>query len=53
MVVKAEDEYRHAAPDEHSAGLFGDTLWVSVVDSEANIFGINHFHLTNKGKYFH
>jgi hypothetical protein len=49
MVVKAEDEYRHTAPEEHSLGLFGDTLWVSVVDREANIFGINHFHLTNKG----
>ncbi|MDP6376536.1 MAG: hypothetical protein QF515_17520 [Pseudomonadales bacterium] len=49
MVVKVEDEYRHAAPEEHSVGLWGDTLWVSVVDREANIFGINHFHLTNKG----
>ncbi|MBQ60736.1 MAG: hypothetical protein CMQ19_01545 [Gammaproteobacteria bacterium] len=49
MAVKAEDEYRHAAPAEHSAGLWGDTLWVSVVDREASIFGINHFHLTNKG----
>ncbi|MBQ75355.1 MAG: hypothetical protein CMQ20_10095 [Gammaproteobacteria bacterium] len=49
MVVKAEDEYRHAAPEDHSAGFWGDTLWVSVVDREANIFGINHFTLTNKG----
>jgi hypothetical protein len=49
MTTKAEDEYRHAAPDEVKDGLWGDTLWVSVVDREANIFGINHFHLTNKG----
>ena len=25
------------------------TLWVSVVDRNANIFGINHFHLTHRG----
>ncbi|MBQ73737.1 MAG: hypothetical protein CMQ20_01790 [Gammaproteobacteria bacterium] len=49
MVVKAEDEYRHEAPEDMSAGFWGDTLWVSVVDREANIFGINHFTLTNKG----
>jgi len=45
----ANDEYRHAPPEGAEAGLWGDTLWVSVVDREANIFGINHFHLTNKG----
>lgn len=44
-----EDEYRHAVPDPLTKGLWGDTFWVSVVDREANIFGINHFHLTNKG----
>ena len=44
-----EDEYRHAPAPEQAAGLFGDTLWVSVVDRDANIFGINHIHLTNKG----
>jgi|TARA_Y100000294_G_C8536475_1_gene329276 hypothetical protein len=56
MTVTAEDEYRHAVPEEMEdapielvPGLYGDTLWVSVVDREANIFGINHFHLTNKG----
>lgn len=48
-MTTAKDEYRHPAPEGHSAGLWGDTLWVSVVDREANIFGINHFHLTNKG----
>jgi hypothetical protein len=48
-MMKAEDEYRHPVPEELKEGLWGDTLWVSVVDREANIFGINHFHLTNKG----
>ena len=56
MTVLADDEYRHPVPEEYKdapielvPGLWGDTLWVSVVDREANIFGINHFHLTNKG----
>jgi hypothetical protein len=55
-MTTAEDEYRHPVPEEYAdapieltPGLWGDTLWVSVVDREANIFGINHFHLTNKG----
>lgn len=48
-MVRPEDEYRHACPPEIASGLWGDTLWVSVVDPKANIFGINHFHLTNKG----
>lgn len=43
------DEGRHAPVPGAEAGLWGDTLWVSVVDFEANIFGVNHFHLTNKG----
>jgi hypothetical protein len=48
--LTAEDEFRHPlrkdAPDNV---LFGDSLWVSVVDPESNIHGVNHFHLTNKG----
>jgi hypothetical protein len=48
-MIRAEDEFRHACPAEISTELWGDTLWVSVVDPKANIFGINHFHLTNKG----
>ena len=48
-MTTAQDEFRHAPPPEQAHLLFGDTLWVSVVDREANIFGINHFHLTNKG----
>lgn len=48
-MVTSNDEFRHSPPSEFSHLLFGDTLWVSVVDREANIFGINHIHLTNKG----
>jgi len=48
-MINAQDEYRHAAPPEVSHGLWGDTLWISVVDRAANIFGIIHFHLTNRG----
>ncbi len=45
-----DDEYRHALKKGDNAKvLFGDTLWVSVVDPEANIHGVNHFHLSNRG----
>jgi len=47
--LKPEDEHRHATPVGAEKHLFGDTLWVSVVDPHANIFGVNHFHLTNCG----
>jgi hypothetical protein len=49
MTMKDEDEYRHPSPKPGSKRLWGDTLWVSTVDPVANIFGINHFHLTNQG----
>jgi hypothetical protein len=42
------DEGRHATPDG-AGGLFGDTLWVSVCDPAANIFGVNHLYLSNQG----
>lgn len=49
-MVNPEDEYLHAEPQAASPfTLWGDTLWVSVVDPKANVFGINHFHLTTKG----
>ncbi len=48
-MVKVEDEFRHPAPKEVAHELWGDTLWVSVVDRPTNLFGILHFHLTNKG----
>ncbi|MBL3668085.1 hypothetical protein JL475_19225 [Streptomyces sp. M2CJ-2] len=42
------DEGTHLCPPGFD-GLWGDTFWVSVVDPEANVHGVNHFHLTNKG----
>lgn len=48
-MIETKDEYRHAAPQGAESGLWGDTLWLSVVDRKANIFGIIHLHLTNKG----
>jgi hypothetical protein len=48
-MISAQDEYRHAAPAGLEHGLWGDTLWLSVVDRPANVFGIIHFHLTNRG----
>ena len=48
--LKPEDEFRHAPPKEApSSILYGDTLWVSVVDPEAKIHGVNHFALSNNG----
>ena len=44
-----EDEYRHARPSGSGDLLYGDTLWVSVVDPAAGIHGVIHFHLTNNG----
>ncbi len=49
MPMKDEDEYRHPSPNPDPNELWGDTIWVSTVDREASVFGINHFHLTNKG----
>ena len=47
--LKPEDEFRHSPKKGAENLLYGDTLWVSVVDPEAGIHGVNHFHLTNKG----
>jgi hypothetical protein len=43
------DEYRHARPKGAEKLLYGDTIWVSVVDPAAGIHGVIHFHLTNNG----
>lgn len=47
--LSAADEARHQPPDGIEDRLYGDTLWLSVVDPEAKVFGVNHIHLTNKG----
>ncbi|MBQ61180.1 MAG: hypothetical protein CMQ19_03795 [Gammaproteobacteria bacterium] len=49
MPMKDEDEFRHPSPNPDLGKLWGDTLWVSTVDPAANIFGINHFHLSDQG----
>ena len=43
------DEYRHSKPKGAEGLLYGDTLWVSVVDPAAGVHGVIHFHLTNNG----
>ena len=43
------DEYRHPKPKGAEDLLYGDTLWVSVVDPAAGIHGVIHSHLTNNG----
>jgi len=48
--LRLEDEFRHPLiGGDGDKVLFGDTLWMSVVDTAANIHGVNHFHLSNKG----
>ena len=47
--LTVEDEYRHAKPEAAGDTLYGDTLWVSVVDPAAGVHGVIHFHLTNNG----
>jgi hypothetical protein len=48
MAIAPEDEYLHPAP-EGTVGLWSDNLWFSICDREADIFGVNHIHATNKG----
>ena len=48
MTISDNDEYLHSAP-EGTEGLWSDNLWFSFVDREADIHGINHMHVTNKG----
>jgi hypothetical protein len=43
------DEYRHTKPRGAEDLLYGDTLWISVVDPAAGIHGVVHSHLTNNG----
>ena len=47
--LQDSDEFRHPLRNAPDNVLFGDTLWVSVVDPEAGIHGVCHWHLSNKG----
>jgi hypothetical protein len=48
MTVVPDDEYLHPAPADIE-GLWSDNLWFSICDREADVFGVNHIHATNKG----
>lgn len=41
MPLTEDDEFLHPPP-EGSSGLWSDNFWFSVVDREADVFGINH-----------
>lgn len=43
MALTADDEYLHRPPPAGD-GLWSDNFWFSVVDREADVFGINHIH---------
>jgi len=47
--LTVQDEYRHPKAKGAEDLLYGDTLWMSVVDPAAGVHGVIHFHLTNNG----
>jgi hypothetical protein len=43
-------EFPHPPPSEGPAPVcWGDTMWVSLIDPDAGIYGANHIYLTNRG----
>jgi hypothetical protein len=48
VTVSPDDEYLHATGHE-TEGLWSDNIWFSICDREADVFGVNHIHATNKG----
>jgi hypothetical protein len=50
VALSTADEYLHAPPDGHE-GLWSDNFWFSVVDREADVFGINHIHASRSHGY--
>jgi hypothetical protein len=48
MAIQPEDDYLHPAPPG-TQGLWSDNLWFSICDAEADVFGVNHIHASNKG----
>ena len=50
MALTTADEYLHAPPEGHD-GLWSDNFWFSVVDREADVFGINHIHASRSHGY--
>jgi hypothetical protein len=47
--LRPEDEGLHAAPPHAEDALWGDAFWLTVQDAAADVFGVNHFFLTNRG----
>lgn len=44
------DEGLHAPPAEAAGRLFGDTVWLSLIDPDAGVWGMIHNHIcTNRG----
>ncbi len=50
MALTEADEYLHAPPDD-SGKLWSDNFWFSVVDRDADVFGINHIHASRSHGY--
>lgn len=50
MALTEADEYLHAPPDD-SGRLWSDNFWFSVVDRDADVFGINHIHASRSHGY--
>jgi hypothetical protein len=42
-------EYPHPTPEDLRSRMWGDTMWLSTIDTAAGIRGVNHIHLTNRG----
>jgi hypothetical protein len=47
--LDASAEYPHPPPSPEPA-CWGDTMWVSLIDPAAGIYGANHIYLTNRGQ---
>jgi len=50
VALTDDDEFLHLPP-EGSSGLWSDNFWFSVVDREADVFGINHIHASLSHDY--
>lgn len=50
MSLTTDDEFLHDPP-EGAEGLWSDNFWFSVVDREADVFGVNHIHASRSHGY--
>lgn len=51
MALTDADEYLHDPPEGGGDGLWSDNFWFSVVDAEADVYGINHIHASRSHGY--